>query len=321
MNIQIATSIAPHNIEIQIKAVKSWIDLGFDVLSVNSSEEIKIIKDYFPDVVFKEIGRDAHNITGRPFVFLDDILSTLHSTGAEVCAILNSDIHLNVKPGFFDFLKTQLQGGLVFGSRIDVNSIDSREGEEYIGGFDYFFMSSSIIGSFQKTEFCLGVPWWDYWVPLFCILKGVPVKHLVTPVAYHVEHPIRWNSKYLKFFGDQFVHYLLATDLKYSLSDDLKNKIQLSHKYSDRDLLSFLINNYIHQNTEKIIYAENEHGKYEMENNINNYKLIVEKLNRCEQREKQILCYLEKRIVEIRTSISWRSTSPIRKICDIIMKK
>jgi hypothetical protein len=320
MNITIATSIAPHNIDLQKKAISSWMQLGFEVFSVNPRKEIAQIKDHFPDVVFKETDRDASGVTGRPFVFLDDIFEVLHSSGAEVCSIMNSDISLNTDRGFQEFLIKEVQDGLIFGSRIDVESLSSLEGREFIRGFDYFFFSRSVIKEYLKTDFCLGVPWWDYWVPLFLLLKGISVKQLVTPVAYHLEHPIRWQTQYMEDFGARLIGYLMKIDLSRNPDIDFMNRLDFSRKHSDYSLLALFILNFIFRKTEKIFYLSSGVKKTKENNSCEKCYLHELKLEYYKSREKQIVNHLEEKLMELRTSLSWKITAPLRNIYDKIHK-
>jgi len=77
----------------------------------------------------------------------------------------------------------------VFGSRIDIDSLDNLNEGTPFPGFDYFFFDKQIIPCYPKTEFCIGLAWWDYWAPLIPLACKLPVKKLITPIAYHIKHP------------------------------------------------------------------------------------------------------------------------------------
>ena len=74
--ISITTSIAPDNIDRQAKTVKSWIKLGFDVVSINCAEEIETLHRSFPNLCFVQAKRDARNVFGKPVIYLDDVFVT-----------------------------------------------------------------------------------------------------------------------------------------------------------------------------------------------------------------------------------------------------
>ena len=321
MKIPIGTSIAPHNIELQKSAISSWLKLDFEVISLNSKAEIEQIEGHFPGVVFKEATRDASGLTGKPFVYLDDLLEVLYASGSDVCSILNSDIYLDVDQEFPGFLGEAVQGGLIFGSRIDVTSLATLEGQEYFQGFDYFFFSRSIIKEYRKTDFCLGVPWWDYWVPLFAILKGLPVKQLLTPIAYHLEHPIRWNVQYLTGFGDRLMDYLMDAELGKRLDEDFEERIDFSKKHSDHNLLAMFIVNFIFRNTEKIFYLSDEEKLAKTGVACYECSRKEMELDYYKERVRLIVNDLEDKLIEMRTSKSWRITAPLRKLQDKLHRK
>ena len=77
--ILIATSIAPFEIENQRKAIDSWIEAGFEVISVNTISELELLKKDFPDIHFIEAKRDASTEKGRPLIYVYDILTKLSS--------------------------------------------------------------------------------------------------------------------------------------------------------------------------------------------------------------------------------------------------
>jgi glycosyltransferase involved in cell wall biosynthesis len=210
--ITVATSIAPGNTDLQIAAIKSWNVLGLNVVSINTSEEIETLAHYFPTVNFVEAHKDASNIAGKPLIYLDDILSVLEGSNGGVCGIINSDIFLYVDRDLLRFVASQSRDALVFGSRIDVDSFGRLDGEEYLGGFDFFFFDRALSRLYKKTEFCLGLPWWDYWFPLVPMINGIAVRRLITPFAYHVKHQQNWQQQFFETFGRRLAEYLAEED-------------------------------------------------------------------------------------------------------------
>jgi hypothetical protein len=58
--------------------------------------------------------------------------------------IVNSDIHLRANPDLVDYLAREAINSMIFGSRIDVWSLNYKEeGVEYDSGFDYLFFDST----------------------------------------------------------------------------------------------------------------------------------------------------------------------------------
>ena len=205
--ILIATSISPNNIARQQTAVNSWIELGFDVVSINSYEEIETIKNEFPTVQFVETSFTAADITGKPLIYFDTIRNYLEKNGGDVCGIVNSDIELKPDFDLIPFLQKNIEQSLIFGARQDI-SAESSESEKYPWGFDYFFFDREILDVFVKSEFCLGMPWWDYWVPLFLIKAGIDVKYLESEIAFHSKHETNYKHEYWIKFAKYFAKHL-----------------------------------------------------------------------------------------------------------------
>jgi glycosyltransferase involved in cell wall biosynthesis/tetratricopeptide (TPR) repeat protein len=206
--VMIATSIAPREIEKQKRAIQSWIESGFNVVSVNCEEEIEIAREAFPEVHFLRAKRNARESLGKPFIYLDDLLAPLKNADSEICGIVNSDIHLMQDKGFISFIHKEASDSLVYIPRVDVNSLEALEGEVYDRGFDVFFFPQSWVSCFPESDFCLGAPWWDYWVPLNLSLKGCLLKRLISPVAFHLKHPCAFTSEQWMLYGKKLSAYL-----------------------------------------------------------------------------------------------------------------
>jgi hypothetical protein len=206
--IVIGTSIAPKEIEKQRAAVDSWRALGFEVLSLNIDAEIATLQPQFPDVRFVPASRSAQERAGRPLVYFDDLLAALADTGRPVVGIVNSDIMMRATPALAGFLSREAAGAFVFGHRIDLETADADNGAPYEGGYDFFFFDRAVIEAYPKTNFAIGLPWWDYWAPAVPALNAVPLKRLVTPFAYHTRHDINWDSANWLYYASIFARYL-----------------------------------------------------------------------------------------------------------------
>lgn len=203
--ITVATSIAPKGIEKQQRAVASWQALGFHVVSLNTPEEIDELRAQFPQVEFVAVSRHGKQLAGKPYVFLDDVLAHLRdAAGERICGIVNSDIILRAGPELPAYLWREAEGGLVYGSRVDIRSAEDADGQVYHRGFDFFFFDKAVIDRLPKTNFMLGVPWWDYWMPIGFQLAGVGIKRLDSRIAFHVWHTTNYSTEVLIKFGREF---------------------------------------------------------------------------------------------------------------------
>ncbi|XZN96694.1 MAG: FkbM family methyltransferase [Microcoleus sp.] len=206
-SVTIATSIAPGNIENQRAAVESWILLGFEAVSLNSREEISQLQSIYENVTFHEVKRDARADAGRPLVYLDDLFAYLRDSGTIICGIVNSDIHLKADGDLISFICKQAENAVVFGSRTDVDSAEQTGGQIYAKGFDFCFFDKGLLKHFPNSKFCLGLPWWDLWIPLIAQQKGLNVKYLETAIAYHVKHPVNYINDFWQKMGIHFMGF------------------------------------------------------------------------------------------------------------------
>jgi glycosyltransferase involved in cell wall biosynthesis len=191
--ITIATTIGvTKDLEIQKRAVNSWIQCGFKVVAINTQNEMDIVKQHFPAVEFVTATRDAKTQFGKPYIYLDDILAYFAAQPGKICGIVNSDIYVS-KETLPSFVHAQAINSLVFGSRVDVTSFDNVSNGSFYNGFDYFFFDKDIIKIYPPSNFCLGLPWWDYWMPLIAIISKIPAKRVVSPICFHLVHPTNYS--------------------------------------------------------------------------------------------------------------------------------
>ncbi|MEG5065133.1 FkbM family methyltransferase [Microcoleus sp. B3-A4] len=222
-SVAILTSIAPGNIENQRAAVKSWRSLGFDAVSLNSREEISQLQPIYENVTFHEVKRDARAEAGRPLVYLDDLFVYLRDCGTKICGIVNSDIRLEADGDLISFICKQAENAVVFGSRTDVDSsAEQAAGEIYAKGFDFFFFDKELLKQFPDSQFCLGLPWWDLWIPLMAQQKGLTVKYLETAIAYHLKHQVNYINDFWQKMGIHFTGFF-QPDLSRKFQEMLSN--------------------------------------------------------------------------------------------------
>jgi hypothetical protein len=218
--IEIGTSIAPGTrVDIQKAAIESWRNCGFHVVSFNEPDEIDSLEASFPGVRFVPQPRNGNALVGKPLIFISDILRHLASPGAGIGGIINSDIILSPEGGLGEFLREQAVNSFVYGPRLDVHSADESNGTMDLFGFDYFIFDQVLDLGWEETSFCLGMPFWDHWLPLIAILGGHVVKKVASPVARHVVHPVAWDGDTLAF-NDQFIRTLIDRQTRLSASGD-----------------------------------------------------------------------------------------------------
>jgi hypothetical protein len=191
---KIFTSIAPRNIDRQKLAVESWIKAGFKPVSLNRAAEIDLLSAQFPQVEFILTTRDSTATTGKPLVFADDLFAAISRTGGGVSGLVNSDIIFRSPLNLPELFGEKAAGGLVFGSRTDIDQARETSGELFRNGYDFFFMDAKTARVYPPTSLSLGAPMWDYWAALVPMLKGLDCYLMNAMCAWHVRHEQHWDK-------------------------------------------------------------------------------------------------------------------------------
>jgi glycosyltransferase involved in cell wall biosynthesis len=179
--ITIATSLSTSGDNlIQQQAIASWFRLGFRAVSFNTPQEISALQPVFPEVEFIPVAQNSAALS------LNSILNYLTQYGTAVCGIVEADVYLS-NDALFAHIAKETANCLLYGQRIDVEGIDTPGGPA-ISGLGYLFFDQTIISCYPQEEFCIGLPWWDYWIILIALIKNIPVKKTMSPLAYHVVH-------------------------------------------------------------------------------------------------------------------------------------
>ena len=83
---KIFTSIAPRKTDTQRLAIESWIENGFQPVSMNSAAEIERLAPLFPEVKFIRAHRDATELAGKPLIYIDDLLEAMRPAATKSVA-------------------------------------------------------------------------------------------------------------------------------------------------------------------------------------------------------------------------------------------
>lgn len=186
--ISIATSLIPGNEEIQRIAVETWLDAGFHLVSINALDDIAALFSHFPDVEFVAAPRDGRSQHGKAYIYFDDLLAYFHHRDLPICGLISPDLCL-LDRNLPAFVRENAPHSFLYGSRVEVDALSSPQGHLYNIGFDYFFFDRETLPYYPKQDFCLELPWWDYWAVIVPLMHKMPVKQLTTPVTLHVKHP------------------------------------------------------------------------------------------------------------------------------------
>jgi hypothetical protein len=212
----VVTSFMPRRIEAQRAALQSWRAAGLSVVSVNSRMEAAELREHFPDVTFKLIDQPIEDIRGRLFVPIRAMIQAAKESSADICGIINSDIEFRGDESFFDSVRREAPGALVFGNRIDVADAAATSGKAFRNGYDFFFWSRENSDLFEETPMMLGLPWWDFWLPLHAHSQGLKIKRVVTSGMVHLLHPIGWDTPNFVKMGQRCAETLASTYRRWS---------------------------------------------------------------------------------------------------------
>ncbi|MEA2756418.1 MAG: hypothetical protein QOJ54_2707 [Aliidongia sp.] len=203
----------------QADCVASWITAGFKVLSVNVRAEIPLLARRFPAVEFVPVDRDAAAVAGRPTPLIDDLLQVLAQQPQDIVGIINADLCMETGKDWMAPIKTSVASTVLIGHRLDLIHWSTEPGElvatgaPYDGGFDLFFFEKSAIakcltGAGAQRFFSLGMPWWDFWLPIALALQGYRIALMAGPLAGHLVHPIKYDPAIWEYMGAQFIDYV-----------------------------------------------------------------------------------------------------------------
>lgn len=211
MKLTLITSIYPGNPVPQQRALASWSALpNVEVISLNAAVELPNLQQegYSASVRFLTAQRDGRALVNRPVIHVYDAVAAGLASDAPMIGIINSDIMLRVAPDFVERLWLHTQGGMVFGSRVDIPDAEALTGQVYTWGFDYFFMDRAALSCVEDAPFFFGVPWWDYWLPISFVIADHKIVRLASPIGFHVSHPVRWDASLYEQIGAHYGEFI-----------------------------------------------------------------------------------------------------------------
>jgi hypothetical protein len=199
------TSISPTHInkDIQSKAVKSWIDLGMKVCSLNSVEETKELQIIYPEVQFYSTERTLQATYGKPYVQISAILDLAKSLDSDEFCIINSDIELKSDKETIERTRSLMANNLVMANRINHNG--DYKGAKYLQGIDVFFIHKRFLKYFPQSMHALGMTFVDYFLPYNATQNGIQTVFIEQEFAFHLNHKAQYSEDNWKKSGRYFL--------------------------------------------------------------------------------------------------------------------
>ncbi len=188
------TSIAPVGIEAQVDKLATWHAAhGQPIFTINHPREFHSFAASLPPwLVPVEV--DFERAYGRDYL----PLSALHqgivqaaAPGADRFIFTNSDIMVRGIDDVTALIASP--GDVTYASRRDVKP-DGTSGGIYTDGFDVFAFTRASLDVLDRDDLRLGMPWWDYMVPVLAILAGHSVRRLDDAEFPHITHTQRWSE-------------------------------------------------------------------------------------------------------------------------------
>jgi hypothetical protein len=204
------------------ECVRSWGRAGFDVISLNSAQEIEALVGQGYAVEYLQVSRD------RPAI--DDFLTAIRGSQAAVAGIINADVLLIAEPALLAAARDGADS-LTLIERINIDPDTLRPTGRSCFGFDAFIFATAPLSRIDRgEEFLFGHPWWDYWFPIAYAAAGGNLRNIKAPVLFHLQHQQKWNSEQFVANARKTVRCLLRS--KGSLPDDVLAEIR---KFSNPD--------------------------------------------------------------------------------------
>ena len=144
--------------------------------------------------------------------------STLLSLNSTSVCLINSDIILGLPTMSVETLEQQLRKIAVMNTKHDLvicrrhDFHKCRDTEIVKGpplkrpwGIDVFFCSSKLLELLKqhKTQFRIGLPYWDYYVPMFALHSGLALVENFSPLFFHEIHDTRWSVVSYRFMQSE----------------------------------------------------------------------------------------------------------------------
>ncbi len=207
--IVLGTSIAPNNIEQQLICIQSWIDNGFCVVSCNTPEEIEILKPYCSDMAirFAKVECRLDSLRTKKLPFIHDILVNVFQATDRIGGFCNSDIYIdNMSKELYQFICHETKSSFLFVRRNEIGNFDDikkMNWKLHFDGIDMFLLDKRFHSDFFDEGFFVQ-SCWDSCILLKAKMKGIPIKELMNPIAFHKRHSQKWDAKTSRILAERF---------------------------------------------------------------------------------------------------------------------
>lgn len=182
------TSLPPSPKPRHIRAVQSWKQAGLNVVSINSTSEVRQLRGRV--AVDEFIASDELPTAFKvPTQYVHTMLRMASKLGESVLMI-NSDIEML---GSQNVIRQLGDNEAMIGIRTNYSrSFENVQRERW--GLDVFHLPRSIAESIPESIYAIGRPFWDYWLPWLLQRDGVNLRWVGEAVFFHERHPQAWSD-------------------------------------------------------------------------------------------------------------------------------
>jgi hypothetical protein len=167
------------------ECLSSWRAAGFRPVAVNGPAETESLQSLNLPIEFSPMPTD-----GKPRI--GAILSAIRASGDRFAGIINSDCKIMGYPGLASMIRDGLDRSCILAWRVDVGEGIKPAATSH--GFDAYFFDTRFLPE-DDIGFSIGDPWWDYWFPLVCEMRGARLETLAVPLLTHKVHPLNWQRR------------------------------------------------------------------------------------------------------------------------------
>ncbi|MEQ9315837.1 MAG: hypothetical protein RLN72_08280 [Henriciella sp.] len=204
------TTLIPVGIEEQLKYVETWRDFADEIITVNHEREVATFDHEIPDWLTVMPVRFARNF-GKdfvPFRTLSRAIGNYKYDDANSVTFANSDIAVRDVAAVEKAITSGAD--LVFSSRMDLDA-EGKDMEAYDSGYDLFAFAQSDAGIVDMDEMHVGLPWWDYALPIRAVMDGRKVHRMPSGAITHDWHEQKWDLSTFHYFGARLVQQLTSS--------------------------------------------------------------------------------------------------------------
>lgn len=188
------TSLSPNPMRAQRQArcVKSWRDIGLEVLAVNTADEHNRLCDEIRQHVTPVINNEVASEYAKPMQRIQTLLRVGASKGHPFI-VINADIET---AGPHEPIERALAmpEALTIGIRFNYmagHPLEWSQREPH--GLDAFILTPQLACTLPDMPFAMGQPVWDYWLPHHFHSRGTTLNWIYEPLLFHERHEIQWS--------------------------------------------------------------------------------------------------------------------------------